>query len=509
MIILYLTVFTFNSLTRTRQFSFDSMNYVDVAANINSGQGISQTTVGFNQPQLMMLEAGPTPFTSQPPLYPLTIALLNRLGISLQNAALLISALGYGVIILLGYILARRNYGSTAAILIAGVLTYYPPMRWVCRFAWSEPLGLTFLLMALWFMTSKRSKTIHFTFLIGIICGLAFGTRYALAPLFVVGLAYAFVQMEILSRKALRAVVYNLGFLIPAGLVIGHNFTTTGSIMPATNPSNLSWFDHFKAAYLSLAGEYLDNNAHTMQIVLLNAVIMVSGLWLAWKRRLSQTIRSVFLSPGGIWVTLWSVGYFIFLVVQQSTYNDRLDTRLVVPAGITLVILGIAYLTEIFRIRSRHALIFALLLVAVRVGEETSKAFRTPPRSMEREIASSARLTWIKQHTTVRDLIMGDNTMDLPFYFGYNRVLSFSPYPHSDYLDYKGLKALAARHGAGAESFYLVLRDAGKEEVWRKDYGNFITDLVSGKLERYHGIVLKERIQDGYVFQMERMTSWP
>lgn len=39
-VIAYVILFVFNSLTRTRYFSNDSMNYIDVARNISAGRGI-------------------------------------------------------------------------------------------------------------------------------------------------------------------------------------------------------------------------------------------------------------------------------------------------------------------------------------------------------------------------------------------------------------------------------------------------------------------------------------
>src|SRR5438105_2159356 len=70
----YLALFVFNAVTRTGRFSPDSMNYVNVARNIKAGKGITQPTLGFNQPRISPYDAIPAPLIAHPPLYPLMIS---------------------------------------------------------------------------------------------------------------------------------------------------------------------------------------------------------------------------------------------------------------------------------------------------------------------------------------------------------------------------------------------------------------------------------------------------
>jgi len=94
-ILFYLGLFGYNSLTRTRNFSEDSMNYIDVARNIERGSGITQSTLGFNQPRFLSDSEFPVPLTAQPPIYPLFIALTSQTGISPENMSLIISFVSY------------------------------------------------------------------------------------------------------------------------------------------------------------------------------------------------------------------------------------------------------------------------------------------------------------------------------------------------------------------------------------------------------------------------------
>ena len=119
---LLLVLFVVNSLTHTRQLPYDAMNYVDVARHVTQGDGLVQTTVGVFQPRLATLpHTGPVPFVAQAPLFPLLVVAFHALGASFQDAALLLSALGYlltlglGLLVLIGYaglLLAVGRYYS-------------------------------------------------------------------------------------------------------------------------------------------------------------------------------------------------------------------------------------------------------------------------------------------------------------------------------------------------------------------------------------------------------------
>ena len=111
----YCGLFAANSLVRVRTFSADSMNYVDVARRVAAGDGLVQSTGGFNQPFYLSSDLDlPAAFTAQPPGYPLAIAFLSRLGIEAADAALVVSALAYAAILLLVYLLGQRIGGSAA-----------------------------------------------------------------------------------------------------------------------------------------------------------------------------------------------------------------------------------------------------------------------------------------------------------------------------------------------------------------------------------------------------------
>src|SRR5690242_20197478 len=95
-----------NSLTRLRRFTPDSMVYVDVARNVNAGQGLAYDTLKLDDPSPLIERTIPVPLTTFPPLYPLTVAALARLAgprLEAAEAALAVAALGALACLLLAW----------------------------------------------------------------------------------------------------------------------------------------------------------------------------------------------------------------------------------------------------------------------------------------------------------------------------------------------------------------------------------------------------------------------
>lgn len=68
-------VFLVVSLTRIAEYPPDGKNYTNVAAHIAAGQGIVQSTAGYNQIKLISrTTVFPSALTMQPPLFPFAIA---------------------------------------------------------------------------------------------------------------------------------------------------------------------------------------------------------------------------------------------------------------------------------------------------------------------------------------------------------------------------------------------------------------------------------------------------
>ena len=245
----YCGLFAANSLVRIRTFTADSMNYVDVARRAAAGDGLVQSTGGFNQPFYLSGDLDlPSAFTVQPPAYPLAIAFASRFGLDAADAALVVSALAYAAILVLVYLLGQRIGSSlqagagrrpvtecagirkngprsgdhAAAAVSLGVAILFVPLTLLGRSALSEVMAvavvlLFFLLLdrTLGRLNEKASAVLpggsgrlrrpawlgRLPLLgLGALAGSAFCVRYALWPLPLVGIAAIWLGRAARSR---------------------------------------------------------------------------------------------------------------------------------------------------------------------------------------------------------------------------------------------------------------------------------------------------------------------
>jgi hypothetical protein len=472
------------------------MNYVDIARNLASGKGIVQSTLGYNQPFLFdAYSQVPTPVTAQPPLYPIVILLVSRLGVSSADAALLISSAAYAIILLLAYMLARDMYDKSSALLSLGGLLIYAPLIEVSRFAWTESLSIVFILFTFWLLIRSGSQTDNRLvatncFLAGLATGLAFSTRYALLPLALV--AILFLALEYHENRArLQALfLYLIAASIPITLVLGHNLLASGRLIPPSLPSDRSVLTNLSDTFFSTFGNYLYHGAETIQAIAAVAGIIAILITLAVRRR-TRDLLNVFVSDKHYLLTTWVVAFTAFIVYERTVSNfDHIDARIMVPAGVIVVILAMALLLKVIEPpKSRRSFLYALVTVM------TIAAFAREIRIVlvqsiatdSAVITQSGRLSWVAQNTSDNDLIVGDDTTDIPFYLGRGAAISFSPYPYTIYLTYKMLTDYAARHCEQYSHIYLAVQN---HPEWNNDellyhFGEFIADVEMGNIAAY------------------------
>lgn len=514
-ITIYISLFAYNSLTRTRQFSPDSMNYVDVARNIASGKGIVQSTLGFNQTFLFQADSQiPTPLVSQPPLYPLLIALLSHAGLTPADAALAIPAIAYGIILFLAYLLTRDLYSERVALLSVAALLLYAPLRFVSNFAWTESPGIVFLLLSLWLLvrssqTSLIRNASTSAFFAGLAAGLAFSTRYALFPLAFLGILFLAIEHRGKQRRLQVMLLFMLGVGLPIALVLGHNLLSTGQLIPPTLPSDRALLTNLHDATFSLIGNYFSKGSEKTQAAIAASVFIISVITLAVQRR-TRELLNVFVLEKHYLLTSWVIFYSAFIVYQRTTsYFDSINARIMVLAGVILLVLGVALLMRAFQPITPNRYVFygilAVITIVVFAGE--MRSILSQPNMIadqQTQIIRSDRLTWIAQHTTDDDLIIGEDTVDIPFYLGRQAAVSFSPYPYTIHLTYKNLMDYANHNCQRYQHIYLVLRRHSEWQYRQQVYhfGAFIADIKEGRIADYPGVYPLYQSNDIIAFEV-------
>ncbi len=492
----YLALFAVNSLTRTRNFSPDSMNYVAVARNVSRGLGLTQPALGFNQSRWPVNAALPVPLTAQPPLYPLAVAALGGVLPSHADAALLVAALCYGGILFVGYRLATALYGQAAGRLSLPLLLLHQPLYYVAGFAWSEPLGILLVLLSLLMVVRAQRRGRHSTWMwlgAGLCAGLAFATRYLLLAA-VVGAAPLLPGVR---RRPASLLAYGAGLAPPVAAVVGRNLILSGSLMGnAANPSLVGMGANLEVTFWTVMGSFLGAAPPRLAAGVLVATVTLSLALLGFRHELGAW-RSV-----GTWLPgIFAVAYLALLVGQRSLIHfDGIGPRLAAPATVALALLLAGLAARGLRVPRGPALAVAVAVTGLFVAREAAVLIQRPPVTDAARAAASPRLVWVAENTKAADLVIGDDTMDIPFYLDRPLVVSFSPYPYTDRPTYEHLAAFA--RARGYERAFLVLRDRYRSDAdWRWAYGDFIADVVAGRTANYPGVIEIARPRDGHVFE--------
>ena len=221
--------------TAGASLSNDGYQYLSEAGDIRSGNGFSTSIVHFDEEQ----SHGriPAPLTTFPPGYPLMIALLSYLGLSLKTAAVLCSALCVIALVPMTVLLCReadvnRNGTRFALGLVEGNC-----LGLVLGTAVNADVLFTLLscgvIVSYWAGLrpgNSPSRRRVLLFVSGIFTGAAYCVRYAAIPL-LIALIVFIVFMAFVARR-IKMIEYALP-LTSAFLLIGpfmlRNYLTVGS----------------------------------------------------------------------------------------------------------------------------------------------------------------------------------------------------------------------------------------------------------------------------------------
>jgi len=149
----------------------DSVGYVNGAQNLLAGNGYTRTSGGGEL----------KPITHFPPLFSITLAVSTSNEIEILSAARMLIAFLYGLdVILLGILVFQINGSMVFSLLASLILALSDTFLKLYMFLMSEPLYLTWLLVAFILLgLYYRTRQVKWLLGSGFIIGLAYLTRYA------------------------------------------------------------------------------------------------------------------------------------------------------------------------------------------------------------------------------------------------------------------------------------------------------------------------------------------
>ena len=332
--------------------SNDGYQYLSEAGNIRSGNGFSTSIVHFDEEQ----SHGriPAPLTTFPPGYPVMIALLSSIGLSLRSAAVLCSALSAIALVPVTVRLSqeagvdRNGTRSALAIVVTNSLGL------VLSTAVNSDVFFTLLscgaIITFWAGLrasdgdSRRSVLI---FVSGILAGAAYCVRYAAIALLLALIAFVVMQAVLTRRSWTIARAFPL---LSALLVIGplmlRNYRAVGSWRGGnTKPLFTPMFETVKTILTSIHQTLF---AAPRPMLGLGELILYGGLaLLVWT---VVTSRVVLRISTNYWVhgliLVYTATYLVLLGYIGSTSAVGINARYFYPL-IPVWSVGVALLFQL------------------------------------------------------------------------------------------------------------------------------------------------------------------
>jgi hypothetical protein len=344
-----------------------------LAVSIRAGPGVTPDSVSYLAAAVSLRDGaelrGPDgePFVAFPPLLPALLSPAAEGRAGAVDAARVVNAASYGLIVFLtGWLVLRLTGSGVYAVLAATAAALSRPVVDSALHVWSESL-FTALCMATLMALAKgwRRQSRTWYVVAGALAGLAAIARYVgltLAP--VVVAAVVFDRRRRQGGPAL-AVLVAAEATVPLLLWMARNLavsgTLTGERYPSADALSTVLFDT-SLVLARWAVPAVTGDRVRVGLALLGAALLLAGVWqAAWHPRSADWRRPAALIAG---FCLLYLGYLV--AAATLTALDPIDDRLISPVVPPLVVLAFVALAAVggHAARRRGALAAAVLVVA-------------------------------------------------------------------------------------------------------------------------------------------------
>jgi hypothetical protein len=342
--------------------STDSVTYLMAARNLSAGLGLSLWT-GSSSTQ---------PLTHFPPLYPLLLAGMARLGLDPLAAARGLNALLFAAnIASFGLVLRHCASGSRWTGVLGAFLVFSASfMLELHATAWTEPL---FILCGIWSLfilyrhLEQPRRTVLFS--AGLLAALACLTRYIGVVLVVTGLIGAlWLSREALRRRLIDGGIWVVVSAAPLLAWLVRNERLVGTGVDRQLALHLLSLAQVKTGLLVfstwLVPQGLSNTSRQALLLFVVAICLGMGAYL-WRRRKIEELdlRPITLPLLFTLIYLASLGLSISFLDAQIPVNSRLLSPLWVAGLFSALYLADGLLFQVEGIRALKTLLLGSLLL--------------------------------------------------------------------------------------------------------------------------------------------------
>lgn len=482
---------------------YDSYFYLTAAENLTRGHGLGR----FNP------NGGWEPLTHFPPLYPITLSLVQAspFSLSVSAAARYLSAALFGANSLTLALILFWATGSRIIGLIGGLLFLASPVM-VEQHLWamSEPIFFLLLLTAIFFLARYLTAGGSFAWIIlaSLAAGLAYLARYAALSVLATGSAV------IIScrKKSWRTRLANLvGYFVGVTLIMApwllRNSTLTGSLTNRTFRFHLVSVMQLREAGNTVAGWLGPKTLPTELRLIILVLSMLPVAYLATKWIIENWrwgAKSLSAEDALLRVSLLMAVFYPGAVLASLTFFDastRLRDRILSPLFLLLLIVTLMLLNRIWgRLGRRQRAAIVIFLTAsfflpylVQSSTLLSTTRQQGLGFNSRSWRRSATVAAVRQ-LPMETLIYSNESFPVSYLTGrdvHSIPEKIDPVQATERPDYQ-LQLGTMRHRLEVESGYLVIFHPGQLRVEMPPLS-----------EISKGLTLAMELDDGQIFIAE------
>ncbi|MBW8011279.1 MAG: hypothetical protein FVQ83_08570 [Chloroflexi bacterium] len=339
----------------------DSVEYIAVARNINSGAGL-------------VFHDG-TPLIVRPPLYPALLALTSNIfEMDPVTIANILNAFIFSLIVFFGGQLVFKYLSSFTALGLIGMLIILvsTPLFKVSTMAWSEPLFILFVLISILFADSYFEKKgipslIGFSLFVGLSCLV----RYMGVSLIIWGaLIILVLNVDTLKNKITHLSLFTLISGLPLGAWLIRNYAISGTLFGPRSASPDTLFGELVFLFNNLSDWYIPGVIadHRSLLILVSVTV---GVFLGLNPKDSwQSVRVSLqrVKPSILFVITYTACLIIITTLNTSLepISNRYLSPIYIPLTLLLVIVAHA-LAEPYRRRFSIITVNSFLIIGIAI----------------------------------------------------------------------------------------------------------------------------------------------
>jgi hypothetical protein len=310
----------------------DSVTYVSLTRSLGAGRGYVDLTGRPN-----------TTFTPGLPL--LLASMRSTLGVTIATASRLVNVVSFVVVVGMAWCMLQRHTRSRVVSLIGeGVIVASPAMLDVADHLWSEIMFsvavLVFLIVLEEAVRRVHGSDIGWYLAAGALAGVACLVRYAGVPLVAVGVLCAAAAPGHVRNRGRRTVVF-LAAALPLPLLWAARNAMSGSRYVfgprVASPLGLEQIvDQFLRSDVAMFVRGLSSTDQSRWAIAV-AIVVPALAVLAQSRR--RVYSKADVRPSVLPVLSFVVAYSLTVIVAGKTTGSSVDTRIVMPLLVPVVVL--------------------------------------------------------------------------------------------------------------------------------------------------------------------------